>query len=104
VARHEINVSLSDVVSVAESLLKPSGRLVVIYPAERAIDLVLRMRAFKLEPKRLRLIYPKQGSEAILAVAEGTKHGNPGLTVDAPLTIYTPGGRYTDEAKKVVGE
>ncbi len=104
VARHEIKASLADVVSVAESLLKPSGRFVVIYPAERVIDLVLRMRAFKLEPKRLRFIHPKQGSEAILAVAEGIKHGNPGLKVAAPLTIYTSKGRYTDEARKVVGK
>jgi tRNA1Val (adenine37-N6)-methyltransferase len=104
VARHEIKASLSDVVSVAESLLKPSGRFVVIYPAERAIDLMLSMRALKLEPKRLRLVYPKPGSEAILAVAEGKKHGNPGLAVDAPLTIYTPEGSYTDEARKIVGE
>ncbi|MBW2259476.1 MAG: tRNA1(Val) (adenine(37)-N6)-methyltransferase [Deltaproteobacteria bacterium] len=104
VARHEIKATLSDVVSVAESLLKPSGRFVVIYPAARAIDLVLRMRAFKLEPKRLRLIHPKQGSEAILVVAEGVKHGNPGLDVSSPLTIYTPEGSYTDEAGKIMGE
>ncbi len=104
VARHEIKTTLSDVVSVAESLLKPSGRFVVIYPAARAIDLFLRMRAFKLEPKRLRLIHPKQGSEAILVVVEGLKHGNPGLNVSSPLTIYTPEGGYTEEAKKIIGE
>lgn len=104
VARHEIKTTLSDVVSVAESLLKPSGRFVVIYPAVRAIDLFLRMRAFKLEPKQLRLIHPKQDSEAILVVAEGVKHGNPGLNVSSPLTIYTLEGSYTEEAKKIVGE
>jgi tRNA1Val (adenine37-N6)-methyltransferase len=104
VARHEIRADLSDVVSVAESLLKPSGRFVVIYPAERVTDLFVRMRAFKLEPKLLRLIHPKQGSEAILVVAEGLKHGNPGVSVSSPLIIYTPDGSYTEETKKIVGE
>ena len=104
VARHEIKASLSDVVSVAESLLKPSGRFVVVYSAERAIDLIVNMRTFKLEPKRLRLIHPKQGSEAILAVVEGIKYGNPGLEVDSPLIIYESEGRYSDEAKKAMGE
>jgi len=104
VARHEIKASLSDVVSVAESLLKPSGRFVVVYSAERAIDLIVNMRTFKLEPKRLRLIHPKQGSQAILAVVEGIKYGNPGLEVDSPLIIYESEGRYSDEAKKAMGE
>ena len=104
VARHEIKASLSDVVSVAQSLLKRSGRFVVIYPAERVIDLVLRMRASKLEPKRLRLIHPKQSSRAILAIAQGIKYGNPGLEVQPPIIIYKPGGGYTDEVKKMIGE
>jgi len=104
VARHEIKACLSDIVSVAESLLKRSGRLVMIYPAERVTDLILRMRASKLEPKRLRLIHPKQGSEAILAIAEGVKYGNPGLKVDPPIIIYNPGGEYTNEVKKMTGE
>jgi tRNA1Val (adenine37-N6)-methyltransferase len=104
VARHEINASLTDVVSIAHGLLKRSGRLVVIYPAERVTDLVLRMRASKLEPKRLRLIHPKQRSGAILAIAEGVKYGNPGLKVDPPIIIYKSDGGYTDEVKEMTGE
>jgi len=104
VARHEIKACLSDVVSVAEGLLKRSGRLVMIYPAERVIDLVLRMRASSLEPKRLRLIHPKESSGAILAIAEGIKYGNPGLEVQPPIIIYKPEGGYTDEVKKMIGE
>lgn len=104
VARHEIKACLSDIVSVAESLLKPSGRFLVIYPAERVTDLVLGMRTSRLEPKRLRLIHPKQRSGAILAIAEGVKYGNPGLKVDQPVIIYKPEGGYTDEAKKMIGE
>lgn len=104
VARHEIKACLSDIVSVAKSLLKRSGRLLVIYPAERATDLILQMRASKLEPKRLRFIHPKQCSGAILAIAEGVKYGNPGLKVDPPIIIYDPEGRYTDEVKKMTGE
>jgi len=102
VARHEIKACLSDVVSVAGGLLKRSGRLVVIYPAERVIDLVLHMRASRLEPKRLRLIHPKQYSGAIRAIAEGVKYGNPGLNVDPPIIIYKPEGGYTDEVKNMV--
>ena len=104
VARHEIKASLSDVLSVAEGLLKPSGRFVVIYPAERAVDLLSRMRAFQLEAKRLRWVHSRQNSVAKLVVVEGIKHGNPGLKVDAPLVIYRPNGEYTNEMKEMLGE
>jgi tRNA1Val (adenine37-N6)-methyltransferase len=104
VARHEIKACLSDVVTVAECLLEPAGRFVVIYPAERVVDLVGRMRASKLEPKQLRLIHSKQSSGAKLVIAEGIKYGNPGLKILPPLIIYKPGGGYTDEVKKMIGE
>jgi len=104
VARHEIRACLSDVVSVAEGLLKISGRFVVVYPAGRVIDLVLSMRASKLEPKWLRFIHPERSSAAILAIAEGTKYGKPGLEVRPPIIIYKPDGEYTDEVKEMIGD
>lgn len=104
VARHEIKASLSDVVSVAEKLLRHSGRLVVIYPAERAADLIVKMRASRLEPKRLRLVHSRLHSEAELIVAEGLKHGRPGLKVASPLILCKTDGSYTDEVKEMIGE
>ncbi|MBN1840979.1 MAG: tRNA1(Val) (adenine(37)-N6)-methyltransferase [Deltaproteobacteria bacterium] len=102
VARHEITVSLSDVISVAGKLLRPSGRLFVIYPAERATDLITQMRAFKLEPKRLRLVHSREHSEAELVLAEGSKHGKPGVKVSPPLVVHKRDGSYTDEVKKMI--
>ncbi|MBE9581285.1 MAG: tRNA1(Val) (adenine(37)-N6)-methyltransferase [Proteobacteria bacterium] len=102
VARHEIAVSLSDVISVAGKLLRPSGRLFVIYPAERATDLITQMRAFKLEPKRLRLVHSKKDSEAELILAEGSKHGKPGVKVSPPLVVHKTDGSYTDEVNKMI--
>ncbi|MGD8758177.1 MAG: tRNA1(Val) (adenine(37)-N6)-methyltransferase [Deltaproteobacteria bacterium] len=104
VARHEIKGTLSDVVSVAEKLLRPSGRLVVIYPAERIADLLSQMRAFRLEPKRLRLVYSRQNSDAELVLAEGRKQGRPGLRVVPPLIVHKEDGGYTDELKEMIGE
>lgn len=104
VARHEIKGTLADVVSVAEKLLRPSGRLLVIYPAERIADLLTRMRAFRLEPKRLRLVHSRQDSDAELVLAEGLKQGNPGVKVVPPLIVHKEDGGYTDELKEMIGE
>jgi tRNA1Val (adenine37-N6)-methyltransferase len=98
VAKHEIKACLSDVMSVADKLLKVGGRLCVIYPAHRAIDLLTQMRASKLEPKGLRFVHSMKDSEAELAIAEGLKYGNPGVTVSPPLIVHKKDGTYTDEA------
>lgn len=104
VARHEIKGTLADVVYVAEKLLRPSGRLLVIYPAERIADLLARMRAFRLEPKRLRLVHSRQNSDAELVLAEGLKQGNPGVKVVPPLIVHKEDGGYTDEVKEMIRE
>jgi tRNA1Val (adenine37-N6)-methyltransferase len=104
VARHEIKGTLSDVVSVAEKLLRPSGRLWVIYPAERIADLLAQMRAFRLEPKRLRLVHSRLNLDAELVLAEGRKQGRPGLKVVPPLVVHKEDGGYTEEIKEMIGE
>jgi tRNA1Val (adenine37-N6)-methyltransferase len=104
VARHEIKGALSDVLSVAEKLLRPSGRVSVIYPSERIADLLTRMRAFRLEPKRLRLVHSRPDSDAELVLAEGLKYGNPGVKVVPPLIVHKQDGSYTDELKDMIGE
>jgi len=85
IARHEILASLDDILHSAKRLLRAKGRLAMIYPAERLADLMVRMREFDLEPKRIRIIYPSLDSEAKLALIEASMGGRPGLKILPPL-------------------
>jgi tRNA1Val (adenine37-N6)-methyltransferase len=101
-ARHEIMASLSDVLSTARRLLKPSGRVSLIYAAGRLVDLASQMRAFGLEPKRLRMIHSTEKRQAELVYVEGAKNGNPGVTVLPPLIVHRPEGGFTEEIEKMM--
>jgi len=103
VAKHEVKASISDVLAVAEKLLKTSGRVFVIYPADRATDLLTQMRASKVEPKRLRFVHSKKKAAAELVLAEGLKLGKPGLKVAAPLVVHNQDGSYTEEVSAMLG-
>jgi len=92
IARHEILASLDDILRAAMEMLKPKGRLAMIYPAERLADLIFRIRSFGMEPKRLRMIYPSMNSEAKLALLEAFIGGRAGLKVLPPLVDQ---GDYT---------
>ena len=85
IARHEIRISLDEILGAAQQLLKPKGRLAMIYPASRLIDILVRMHGFSLEPKRLRVIYPGIESEAKLVLIEAALEGRRGLKLMQPL-------------------
>ncbi len=101
VARHEIKVSLYDVVETARRMLRISGRFVTIYLAERMTDILTQMRSSDIEPKFLRMIHSGRNTEAKLILVEGVKGGRPGTKIGPPLIIYREDGSYTDEVEKM---
>jgi tRNA1Val (adenine37-N6)-methyltransferase len=85
IARHEIRASLDDILDTARRLLKPKGRLAMVYPASRLVDIIVRLRGFNLEPKRIQVIYPDIKSEAKLVLIEAAEEGRGGLKFLEPL-------------------
>lgn len=97
VARHEISVTLPDVVKTAGDILKTAGLFVLIYTSERLPELVQHMKSCGLEPKNVRFIHSRRNSESKLMMMEGIKQGRPGLKVGPPIVIYNEDGSYTEE-------
>jgi tRNA1Val (adenine37-N6)-methyltransferase len=85
IARHEIAARLDDILSAGKKLLKPGGKLALIYPANRLPEIFGKMRSKGLEPKRLQIIFPDSSSFAKLAMIEGSLHGKPGIKILPPL-------------------
>ncbi|MFK5927155.1 MAG: tRNA1(Val) (adenine(37)-N6)-methyltransferase [Desulfuromusa sp.] len=99
-ARHEISGGLVDFIAAARWLLKTGGNFAVIYLAERLPELMATMMAAGLEPKRLRLVHPRQGDAAKMVLVEGCKGGRSGLRIEKPLYLYAQDGdkrNYTAE-------
>ena len=101
VARHEIAMTLEDLVKVSGYLVRPKGRVAYIYPAARLIDLLACQRNYRLEPKQIRLVHPKQGEEANLVLVESRPEGGSELRIHPPLYVYTGKGEYTEEIQKL---
>ena len=66
-------------------LLKQGGKAAFVHRPGRLLDIVTAMRANRLEPKRIRFVYPKDGKEANTLLIEGIKDGKPDLKVLPPL-------------------
>lgn len=102
IARHEIHLTLDEAVSSASQLLKQGGKAAFVHRPGRFLDIVTAMRANRLEPKRIRFVYPKEGKEANTLLIEGIKDGKPDLKILPPLYVYDENGEYTEEIREML--
>jgi len=103
IARHELRLSLSELVAAAYSLLKAKGRFCIIYHPCRLSELIETLKKKNLEPKRLRFVHSTRLSEAKMALVEAVKGGRTGLKVENPLFLYNEDGSYTEEMLEIYG-
>ena len=71
IARHEIYCTLDDVVRVSAYLTRSGGKVAYVHRPSRFMELVLLMKKYRVEPKRVRFVHPKLGSEANMVLVEG---------------------------------
>lgn len=102
IARHELHLTLDESIRSASQLLKQGGKAAFVHRSGRLIDIIEAMRRNRLEPKRIRLIYPKAGKEANTLLIEGVKDGKPDLKVLPPLIVYTDDNEYTEEVRELL--
>lgn len=102
IARHELHLTLDEAVQSASQLLKQGGKAAFVHRPGRLLDIVTAMRANRLEPKRIRFVYPKEGKEANTLLIEGIKDGKPDLKILPPLYVYDDEGNYTEEVREML--
>lgn len=100
IARHEVKLNLDDIMKISRKLLKNNGVLGLVHRPERLVDIIDVMCKNNIEPKKIRLVYPKKDKEANILLIEGTKNGNPGLKILPPLYSHDEDGSYTEEIQK----
>lgn len=103
IARHEIRCSFDDVARETAAVLKPGGRFYLVHRVRRLVEIIETLRAYKLEPKRLRAVHSYRDTEAVMVLIEAVRGGGPQLVMEAPLIIYEEPGRYTSEIYDIYG-
>lgn len=102
IARHEIMCTLEDAIRVSAALARAGGKVAFVHRPERLNDIIELMRKYRLEPKRMKFVYPKEGKEANTLLVEATKDGQPGLKILPPLIVYDEKNEYTPEVREIL--
>ncbi len=104
IARHEVACNLEELLVAAKFLLKPGGKMFVVYLPERLSELLSDLQRYRLEAKRIRCIHSTEQAPASLVLVEAQRDASSGLTVLPPLFLYSRENVYSPEAKKILHE
>lgn len=104
VSRHEVMCTLADVLSCTKKLLKPGGRFYMVHRPFRLAEIMKKMSDAGIEPKSLRMVYPKVDKEPNMILVEGRKGAKSGMKVLPPLIIMDEEGKYTKEVAEIYTE
>lgn len=101
IARHEAEMTIDEWTASCASVLRNMGRLCMVFPAQRMLELTDAYRRFRIEPKRIRLVYAKVDRAPYLVLLEGMKNAKPGLLWMPPLVVYDEDGKETPEIDRI---
>lgn len=97
IARHEVHVTLDQVVAAAEYALKPGGSFYMIHKPFRLAEIFECLHEHRLEPKRMQLVHPYIDKEPNMVIVEAVKGGNSMIKIDPPMIVYKAPGVYTEQ-------
>lgn len=101
ISRHEITASLEDFIEIASYLLKDFGEFYMVHRPDRLVDIFSLMRKYRIEPKKIKFVYPNKNKKTNLILIKGIKNGKSFLEFENNLFVYNLDGTYTDEILEI---
>ena len=101
ISRHEVKATLEDFIEIASFLLKDFGEFYMVNRPDRLVDIFNIMRQNKIEPKKIKFVYPNKNKKTNLILIKGIKNGRPFLEYENNLYIYDDKRKYTKEILKI---
>lgn len=100
-ARHNVDLSLEEIVEASAFVLKNGGSFNMVFRVERLVEVFEIMRKYRLEPKRLMNVFTKRDGESKICLIEGVKDGDKGLKVENPIFVYDENGKRSEYIEKL---
>lgn len=103
IARHEVKITLEEILSISSKLLKNNGTFALVHRADRLLEIFDLFRKYHIEPKRVRFVHEFVHKPSTLVLIEGAKGGKAGLKIESPFIMKNASG-YSIEYEKLLVE
>lgn len=101
IARHETTATLRQFVKAAALLLAERGEFCMVHRPSRLVDIMAACREFRLEPKELRFVSPREGEVPNILLIRCKKGAGSELKILPPLAVHEEGGGYSEEIMRI---
>ncbi|ATZ16718.1 tRNA1(Val) A37 N6-methylase TrmN6 [Entomoplasma freundtii] len=96
-ARHEVLITLEEIIASAAKVLKNGGVLTMVHRAERTSEILLLLERYRFTPKRMQFVYSKAGQKAKTLLIDAVLNGKEGNDILPPLIAHQDDESYTPE-------
>lgn len=87
IARHEIMITLEDIISVSSKIINDSGSLYLVHRCERLVEIMDLLKKYKFGLRRLQFVYDNINSQSCFLLIEAKYNCKNDLKVMQPLYI-----------------
>lgn len=101
IARHEIFITLKQLIEKTSLLLKQNGRFYMINRPERLSDALKYMEEYKIMPKNLCFVHSKISKPPVMFLIEGKKSVNKGLSIKPPIYLFNEDNTESAISKEI---
>ncbi|MCX8083414.1 MAG: methyltransferase [Calditerrivibrio sp.] len=84
-ARFSDLLTVEDIFDFSKSYLKTGGSLYLSFIADRLVEIMNSVRIFRLEPKRLKILFPDMGKKGRVVFVEYRKEVGVELVIEPPI-------------------
>lgn len=85
IARHEILITLEEIINISYKMLKDKGKLYMVHRTDRLIELINLLTKYKFGIKRLQIIYPNESSNGSMILIEAKKDCKHDVKIMPPI-------------------
>ena len=95
-ARHNVNLTVEEIIKISAYLLKNMGSFSIVFRSDRLIEILELLKKYNLEPKRMKNCYTKWNENSKICMIEAIKDANSGLLIEMPIFVYDKNGKKSE--------
>ncbi|MGL5732831.1 MAG: tRNA1(Val) (adenine(37)-N6)-methyltransferase [Metamycoplasmataceae bacterium] len=104
IATHEFKLNLDQIFEGSAKIIEQKGYIALVLPPERLVDVFISMRKYNFEPKRVKMIFPREDQKPNLVLVEARFQAGWGTIFESNIYLHPSDKsvhKYTDEVFEI---
>ncbi|MDD3831341.1 MAG: methyltransferase [Clostridia bacterium] len=101
ICRHEVAITLEQVIDNASKLLHDKGVFYLVHQTQRLAEIIMLCSKYNMAVKQLTPIIAREGEESKTILIRAVKGGREGLVMNSPIVVFDQQGNYTQTINRL---